>query len=127
LHCCELLPLEELKSVLRHCHLGVITYGMKGLNNQYCAPNKLFEYAQSFLPMLTTAQETFKQVFKEHPIGQVIPESDWRNNDNKAVANIILDMLDNPPSAEFFENFNREFIWEKESKRFILALEKYVV
>lgn len=46
------VPYKHLGSILKRCDVGYLSYPMTNLNNIYCAPNKIFEYASVELPMI---------------------------------------------------------------------------
>lgn len=46
------IPSPEYLAFCRIAHLGYVTYEPNSLNNIYCAPNKIFEYAAFGLPMI---------------------------------------------------------------------------
>lgn len=63
------VPSVELQGLLRECDLGVITYPATGLNNVYCAPNKLYEYAQAGLPMVALPNPVLDAAFAAYGVG----------------------------------------------------------
>lgn len=63
------VDLISLYSILRIADYGIISYSNKNLNNKYCAPNKLYEYANFNLPIITSDQRIFKRLFKKYKIG----------------------------------------------------------
>lgn len=63
---------DKLYDVIRQTDLGYVTYSMLGLNNVLCAPNKVFEYAQAGLPMVTTCQPTIKNMFAKYRVGELV-------------------------------------------------------
>ncbi|MBA7497326.1 hypothetical protein ES704_00054 [subsurface metagenome] len=56
--------------------VGIVTYPFKGQNNIYCAPNKIFEYAQVGLPIVTTNQPPLREIVEKYGIGELISEHD---------------------------------------------------
>lgn len=66
------VPREHLYDVLKSCDVGIVSYGMKTLNHYYCAPNKIFEYAQAGLPMIVTCQPPLKSLNDTYRIGVVV-------------------------------------------------------
>jgi glycosyltransferase involved in cell wall biosynthesis len=69
---CGKIPRAELHALLETCDIGVVTYSGRGLNNFYCAPNKVFEYAQAGLPIVATNQPPLKALVDEYEIGRVV-------------------------------------------------------
>lgn len=66
------VPHALLPAVSACGDVGIVTYPYEGLNNFYCAPNKLFEYAQAGLPVIATDQPPLKASVSEYEIGVVI-------------------------------------------------------
>ena len=50
--------------------VGIIMYPYQGLNNVYCAPNKLFEYAQAGLPVAASDQPPLSSAIAACGIGE---------------------------------------------------------
>jgi glycosyltransferase involved in cell wall biosynthesis len=63
------VPREDLFDILRLCDVGVVTYSFSGLNNLYCAPNKVFEYAHGGIPIVATSQPSLLEMVGQSGIG----------------------------------------------------------
>ncbi len=63
------VPREHLHDILRQCDVGLITYPLVELNNIYCAPNKIYEYAQAGLPVVATPQPPLRAMVEEYDLG----------------------------------------------------------
>lgn len=48
------VPSPQHMLVTRHAHIGIANYDYSNLNNIFCAPNKIYEYAKFGMPMLTS-------------------------------------------------------------------------
>ncbi len=66
------IPNNDIQDVISTGDLGVIVYSMIGLNNFYCSPNKIFEYTQAGLPVITTCQPPLKEMVEKYGIGVVV-------------------------------------------------------
>jgi glycosyltransferase involved in cell wall biosynthesis len=66
---------QHLHDVLKTCDIGIVTYPKQGLNNIYCAPNKIYEYAQAGLPMLGSENPTIRSVFDTFKVGRTCQET----------------------------------------------------
>jgi hypothetical protein len=111
---------------LKRLEVGLIPYPMLGPNNNYCAPNKLYEYAQSNLPMLSTPQQTFIDVFERFSIGKVVAMDEYMAKNTKAIADKITGLIEHPPSPELFDEFNSIYSFANESQRLEEYLDKYI-
>lgn len=68
------VPREDVLPMLQQCDVGLISYSWEGLNNLYCAPNKIFEYAQAGIPVVATAQPTLEAMIGPAEIGRTVSE-----------------------------------------------------
>lgn len=66
------LPQLWVQDVLSFCDLGVLMYPMDGLNNYFCSPNKIFEYTQAGIPVITSAQPSLQTIVSRFEIGVAV-------------------------------------------------------
>tara|TARA_B100000767_G_C19775959_1_gene542622 strand:+ start:4604 stop:5725 length:1122 start_codon:yes stop_codon:yes gene_type:complete len=92
--------LHILYSLVKISFCGIISYSMQNLNNKYCAPNKLYEYAQFNLKMLTTNQVLFDKTFKKFPFGMILSA----NTSKKELDLFLSEKINN----SIFEDFRRK-------------------
>ncbi len=100
------VPAAELPAIMRAADLGVICYPDRGWNNIYCAPNKLYEYAQVGLPMVATANPVLRSVFDTYRIGY---------SGDDVVETIRAAARDRATLAGNLHRFLAENRWENES------------
>lgn len=105
---------EKIHDIIRMADIGYLTYSMNGLNNLLCAPNKIFEYAQAGLPIVSTCQLPIKRYISEFPIGLLI------GCDSKVTPLVLSKAF--IKIAEDYESFKKEidkflltYTWKKES------------
>lgn len=72
----DYLPSPEYLFFTQHAHLGIVTYDPLDLNNAYCAPNKIFEYAHYGLPVLGNDIPGLKFLIEPFASGKIVDESD---------------------------------------------------
>lgn len=60
---------EKLHEILSQSDIGFISYPNKGLNNIFCEPNKINDYANYLVPMISTPHVTLDKVLQEEGIG----------------------------------------------------------
>ena len=58
------IPAPEHLEYTKHCNVGIANYDISSLNNIFCAPNKIYEYAKFGIPMLCS-----KNVALEETVG----------------------------------------------------------
>ena len=70
--------------ITSHAYIGVLSYeptketGYSILNTLYCAPNKIYEFAQFGIPMIGNDNPGLNYLFKTEHIGEIFP--DWSEN-----------------------------------------------
>lgn len=109
------VPRTELKGILEKCDAGLLTYSYDSLNDLFCAPNKVFEYAQAGLPVLATDQEPLRRLVEGYGLGELIP----RNAGATEVAEQIRRFATRHRS-EFEESLDRflaDHQWTDEAER----------
>jgi Glycosyl transferases group 1. len=122
------VPRSELHDVLSTGDIGIITYPGTGLNNIYCAPNKVYEYAQAGLPMLATAHPPLRRMFEEYQIGRILDYMDpTQPSDPRTIAATIQSVGDNLSRyRREIPKFLMENTWENERFRLENAMFAYV-
>lgn len=97
---------SEMSTILSQCDIGFLSYPSNGLNNIYCAPNKLFEYASVGLPMVASYNRNIEEKMKKYEIGVC----------KKNIKEAIEEVGEN---LEFYKKKLKLFLsdnsWEKES------------
>ena len=114
---------DKLRYATEMGDVGIVTYPYKGLNNVYCASNKVFEYAQSGLPVICTAQPPLLDIVRKYGIGSVIHEG----YAPEEIARVIQDLVEalsafRPGLARLVEDHT----WEKEANRAISQIERII-
>lgn len=82
------VPNYLLPTITAQADVGIVTYPYEGLNNIYCAPNKLFEYAQAGLPVISTDQPPLKAMVEKYDIGKLLGRDDGPMEVADALRNI---------------------------------------
>ncbi len=60
---------NELKYLIKQCHVGVVSYHRKDTNNRYCASGKIYEFIFEGLPVITTENIPLLRIIKKNHIG----------------------------------------------------------
>lgn len=95
-----------LPVLMKRVSVGIVIYSNKGLNNKLCTPNKIYEYAQVGLAVVTSNQTPLKRMILKNPIGEI-----FNPNDYLSIKNAICKVLSN---IEYYKSFLPQFI-EKNS------------
>ena len=62
----------DLPEIMQACDVGIVCYSSNGLNNVYCASNKIFEYAQAGLPVVSTCQPPLRSLVERYGTGVLV-------------------------------------------------------
>lgn len=109
---------QELYEYGAQAKVGIVTYPMEGLNNYYCAPNKIFEYAALKVPMIGTPQPFLEHMFKKYHIGEIVEWDDTEGYLN-AINKITSDYNSYLANMDAFLNDNN---WGNESQKLSKAI-----
>lgn len=113
-----------LLAIAKYADVGIVTYSYKGLNNIYCSPNKLFEYAQSGLPVVTTDQPPLRSMIKNYGIGALIGQ----NSSPQEVAEIIKQVAERKIEYQSqLHKFVQAFRWDNEANRICERIKEVLV
>lgn len=85
---------DWVQDIMALCDIGVLSYPLTSLNNIYCAPNKLYEYAEAGIPVLATSQHTFRKVIKDYNAG-VLLETSCNRSSALHIARSFEKLIDN--------------------------------
>ena len=73
-HFTGFVPYAELPNYTVSADIGFVLFESDSISYQNALPNKLFEFIQARVPVITTSQNTIRKVVKEHEIGISIGE-----------------------------------------------------
>ena len=115
-----LIDQKRLYEESRHAMLGVVTYPLDDLNNYYCSPNKIFEYAHMKIPMIMSPQPFLVMLAEKYHIGEILDvrkgEEEYLRLVDKMIANYSY-------YTENMENFLRDFSGERELRKLQIAVQ----
>ena len=109
------IPFTELQKMTRFATIGLSIEKDMGLNYRFALPNKLFDYIQSEVPILSTQLPEIKKVVDDYQIGVTIAEPS-----PNLIAEAVLYMLHSPEKrAEWKQQCKiarKELCWENEER-----------
>ena len=109
---------SEMYKISSSAKIGIVSYSLEGLNNYYCAPNKIFEYASLGIPMVATSQPFICRIFAKYGIGET-----FKPNDVNSYVDTIDKVIKNYDSyIKNLKSFLEDYKPSNESERLI----KYV-
>jgi glycosyltransferase involved in cell wall biosynthesis len=113
----------DLLIYTRASDLGVSLEQNLGLNYYYALPNKLFDYIQSRIPVLTSDLPEMSNIVKNYGVGETISTGDPRE-----LAMAIKNMLDEdgvgPTRKQNLEKAAQELCWENEAPKLLRIYRK---
>lgn len=114
------VPNRQLKAIAALADVGIVSYPFKGLNNIYCAPNKIFEYAQSGLPVVSTDQPSLRRMVETYKIGACVGEFDSVEQVAKVIQNVTA--VGKASYATALNRFLADNRWEDEANEIIAEI-----
>jgi len=112
---------EHVQDIIGQADIGVITYPREGLNNIFCASNKVYEYAHAGLPMVSTCQPPLENIFKKYKVGKLIGCEGLPSAED--TARIIIELAgDIKKYRQHLIPFLNAHRWETESARLRTAV-----
>ncbi len=99
--------------------VGIVAYPFQGQNNIYCASNKVFEYLQAGIPVVSTDQPPLRRLVEDYNIGILIGKDD----SPALVAEKLREVAENGSRyLEARSRFLRKHRWQDEAARVRAAI-----
>lgn len=119
------VPYQQLMQYTSNADLGLTLDKPNNLNYKFSLPNKLFDYIQAGVPVLSSPLPEIEKIIKKYDVGDFIPDHSPRN-----IAEKINYMLSN---QALMDNWKKncifaasELTWENEEKILKEIYSKYV-
>ncbi|MBI4649503.1 MAG: glycosyltransferase [Bacteroidia bacterium] len=107
------LPFEALPELTRKAWIGISIEETVGLNYYYSLPNKLFDYIQAKVPVLTSGHPEMRSIVEGENIGMII-----ENHEPQHIASKLKIMLTDSSLQEIWkknlETASKKYCWENE-------------
>ena len=123
-HFVAAVPTAEVLGYARSADVGVAPIQNEGLNHLYSLPNKLFEYLNAGLPVVTSNFPEMARIVAEHRVGETFAAADPDD-----LARALRSVLAPGRREELAANARaaaEELSWERERDRFLAAVEAAV-
>lgn len=112
------LPFEQLAPLTREAALGLSLEENKGENYRIASPNKIYDYIQAGVPVLSSDLPEMKKVVSEYEVGAVLSQRDPR-----VLAEMVRSMVeDETVWNRYYQNCLRArevLTWENEKERLL--------
>lgn len=116
IHIKKAVPYQEILEWASGADYGLQSVEPTCLSYYYSLPNKMFEYIQSGLPIITNDLPDCRKIIEEHAIGYVLPKLDLEN------FQLLLTKLNTQDKASKSENLHQLktiYNWESEEKKLL--------
>lgn len=119
------IPNRDLPFITQACDIGIVVYPFSGLNNIYCSPNKVFEYAQAGLPMIATNQPPLKAMVELYQLGLCLGPG----HSPVAIADAITAITSRTRASyqEALKRFLDDHRWENEAERLRSSIKRLLL
>jgi glycosyltransferase involved in cell wall biosynthesis len=98
---------------------GIAFYPPTSLNNYFCAPNKVYQYLQSGMAVITTDNPGFKERLDRYKIGICL-----RDITAESIKNAIQEIVEQKYYDNITEEIKRQFSWEAIESNFLTLLDE---
>ena len=104
---------DALFSITCSADLGCALLSAGSTNNEYAVPNKIFEYAHSGLPVITSSLSIMKKYVEKFQLGKTADADNIK--ELKKTIYVLLNNREAYIKSGFLENFS----WQKQEKQFL--------
>ena len=104
------IPFEDLSAYTAHADIGINLLESWGLSYYYSLPNRIFDYIQEGIPILSCDFPEIRKIITHYKIGVLI-----NNYDPQYIASTIKNMVIRGKDCSAFSAANEELCWENEA------------
>ncbi|WP_161977919.1 glycosyltransferase [Dictyobacter kobayashii] len=121
------VPYKDLLSWTASADIGLTIIPLDYTRNmRTCLPNKLFEYIQAGLPVLSSPLEAVREILTTYDVGNIV-----RSMDPADVGMAINTMLSQPDElarmrANALQAAQQDLCWEKESQKLLRLYQQFL-
>ncbi|MCR4417186.1 MAG: glycosyltransferase [Ignavibacteria bacterium] len=105
---------EKLNDYLKNFSIGIAFYPNTNLNNWFCAPNKVYQYLQNNLAIITSNNPPLVELIDNYKVGCYIKEISKEN-----LISAINTIINNKLWNNITEDVKKTFSWETLEPEFI--------
>jgi len=108
------VPRSDLPRLMAESGVGVLSYPASDLNNVYCAPNKVYEYARAGLPMVAIGSEHLRELVEGPGLGLALDAPSDPAQLAGALRAVVAERLRHAGACRAFARGNT---WAREAER----------
>lgn len=112
----EAVPMSKLKDTTSSADYGMSLIAPASLNEEYCMPNKLFEYIMYGLPVIGFNTKDQAEFIKKHDIGYVLEKYDAASLKELILS---IDSKKYPFFKENVQKIRKDISWETMEKQLV--------
>jgi glycosyltransferase involved in cell wall biosynthesis len=113
------VPMNEVVQTASGADVGIIPYVATNLNQYYCSPNKLFEYIQAGLVVITSNLPYLRQIVIDNEIGDTFDPQDPHDIAKKI--NFVSQKANLDKFKRNVLRARRRYVWGEEKKKLYVA------
>ncbi len=108
------IPHKEIYEFLKNYDIGLAFYKNLNLNNYYCAPNKVYDYLQMGLPLISNDYPGLKDVIEKNNVGVCLSDVTPEN-----IRDAVRYIIDNNIFANINEKVRKRYSWENQEQGYL--------
>jgi glycosyltransferase involved in cell wall biosynthesis len=112
---------NEISNIFKNYNIGIAFYPNENLNNWYCAPNKVYQYLQNNMAILTTNNPPLVELIDNYEIG-VYVDNITELKIKEALEKIISQKL----WLNITENIKKELSWNNIENLFVSHIKSLI-
>lgn len=105
---------NDMYDFLASYDIGLAFYSNTNLNNYYCAPNKIYDYIQMGIPVVTNDYPGLIDVVQNNGIGVCIPKVDTEH-----IRSAVQKIDENNMYANIDDTVRKRFSWENQENGYL--------
>ena len=120
----DFVPLSDLQKITSSADIGLVLIEPVSLSNEFCLPNKLFEYCFSGLPVITTKLIELEDFVRSYNIGWILESNSLIDIYPLKKLLISLSKEDILEKGINARSLSKTFNWDEEEKMLIKQYKK---
>lgn len=105
---------DQIREIFPKYDIGFAWYENTNLNNYYCAPNKVYDYLNNGLPIITNNYPGLVDIIEKNRVGVCIP-SITKENIQMAIDKIISENMNDNITLDFMKQYS----WESQEDNYL--------